>query len=221
MPARGAFRHTRAPYGPSHTLNAGTATKLTQSWQRRDTPRVSNGNVEPRQKLRTGAAILCILALPGWSGSSAIAARPAPVDQKTIVHVLNRVAFGPRAGDVERVREMGIDRYIEEQLHPERIDDSVVTSRLADLTTLRLSSRDIAHQFEEPLMEARRERRRAEAASGNSTPGDANDPPKPVDRALQQQANRPLVEMSEQKVLRATYSPRQLQEVLTDFWFNH
>jgi len=116
---------------------------------------------------------------------------------------------------------MGIDRFVDEQLHPERIDDSAVTSRLAEMTTLRLSSRDIARQFEEPLMEARRERRRADAAAGNVTPGDANDQPKPVDPALQQQANRPVVEMSEQKVLRAIYSPRQLQEVLTDFWFNH
>jgi uncharacterized protein (DUF1800 family) len=176
--------------------------------------------VGPHQKLRTYAAILCILALPGPS-SRAIAAKAVPLDQKTIVHVLNRIGFGPGSGDVARVADMGLERFIEEQLHPERIDDGALTARLVDLTTVRMSSREISQQFEVPIMEARRERRRAEAAAGNGRAGDSNDTQKPVDAAQQQQSNRVVVELSEQKVLRAIYSQRQLQEVLTDFWFNH
>ena len=38
-------------------------------------------------------------------------------------HVLSRLAFGPRPGDVDRVAAMGVDRWIDEQLHPERIAD--------------------------------------------------------------------------------------------------
>jgi hypothetical protein len=39
------------------------------------------------------------------------------------VHVLNRLTFGPRPGDVERVLDMGIDRWIDQQLRPESIVD--------------------------------------------------------------------------------------------------
>src|SRR4051794_37240907 len=50
-------------------------------------------------------------------------ARPLTEDEK-IVHALNRLAFGPRPGDVERVKAMGLSRYLDQQLHPERVDDS-------------------------------------------------------------------------------------------------
>ncbi|NUM54875.1 MAG: DUF1800 domain-containing protein [Candidatus Hydrogenedentes bacterium] len=57
---------------------------------------------------------------PGMPGPFAVAAA-ATVDP--ITHVLRRVTFGPRPGDHARVAGMGIDAYLEEQLHPERIDD--------------------------------------------------------------------------------------------------
>jgi uncharacterized protein (DUF1800 family) len=89
-------------------------------------------------------------------GASAVPARP---DDRTIVHVLNRLGYGPRPGDVERVRAVGLAAYIEQQLHPERIDDRAVEARLARLETLRLSSREIAERFYLPLLEERRRRR--------------------------------------------------------------
>ena len=45
-------------------------------------------------------------------------------ENQRVLHLLNRIAFGPRPGDVERVRKMGIDKYVDRQLHPERIDNS-------------------------------------------------------------------------------------------------
>jgi uncharacterized protein (DUF1800 family) len=132
------------------------------------------------------------------------AAAPRQVDDRTIEHVLNRIGFGARPGDVDRVRAMGLDKYIDQQLHPERVPDAAVAQRLVPLTTLRLSSREIAEQIEQPQIDARKARKEGEA-------------PAPQD----QRANSVLLELSEQKVLRAVYSERQLQEVLTDFWFNH
>jgi uncharacterized protein (DUF1800 family) len=129
------------------------------------------------------------------------------------VHVLNRIAYGPRAGDVERVRALGVDRYIDQQLHPERLADPAIGARLSGLSSIGLSSREIAQTYELPQLMARRERK--EDAKAGQT-----DQPKPPD-PLQQKANSVVVELSEQKVLRAIYSERQLQEVLTDFWFNH
>ena len=149
-----------------------------------------------------------------------------PTDDRTILHVLNRIAFGPRSGDVGRVRAMGLERYITEQLHPERIPDAALAARLADLRTLAMSSRDIADQFEQPQLEARKARKQ-NAAADKDQPR-MPDPLQPFDspknaRLAQggQAANQVIIELAEQKILRATYSERQLQEVLTDFWFNH
>src|SRR5258708_8814004 len=134
-------------------------------------------------------------------------------DVALVVHVLNRIAFGPRAGDVERVRAMGVDRYVDQQLHPERVADAAMVARLGALSSIAMSSREIADRYDRPLLDARRDRK-VEAQA------DQSDQPK-APNPVQQKANSVVVELSEQKVLRAIYSERQLQEVLTDFWFNH
>jgi uncharacterized protein (DUF1800 family) len=142
------------------------------------------------------------------SAVAVLAAEGRPVtDDPAIAHLLNRIAFGPRAGDIEQVRALGIDRYIDRQLRPDRISDDAVAARLAGFETLGLSAAAIVDQFERPVIEARRERR---AAADGATPSPA-----------QRRANTLVHELSAQKVLRAVYSERQLQEVLTDFWFNH
>src|SRR5580765_3747139 len=138
----------------------------------------------------------------------AIAALPG--DDAAVRHAVDRLSFGARAGDVEHVKAIGIDRYLDEQLHPERLPDAGLDARLAEFTTLQLTSREIAEKFELPQQLARR----AAAANGNASDFKPNP-------AEQQRANTPILELQEQKVLRAVYSTRQLQEVLVDFWFNH
>jgi len=143
-----------------------------------------------------------------------------PQDDRTIVHVLNRLGFGPRPGDVERVRRLGVQRYIDEQLHPERVADPGLQTRLAGLETLGLSSRAIAEQYERPAIEARRQQQRQQQTLMKMDASGAEEPPKQP-TTEQRRANQVVQELAEQKVLRAVYSERQLQEVLTDFWFNH
>src|SRR5436305_14071483 len=53
-----------------------------------------------------------------------------PTDDRAIVHVLSRTTFGPRPGDVDAVRKLGVQRYIDEQLRPERIADAGMNPRL-------------------------------------------------------------------------------------------
>src|SRR5690242_16874488 len=85
---------------------------------------------------------------PADASSSASA---APMeDDKRIVHALNRFTFGVRPGDVERVRAMGLDKWFDEQLHPEKIDDAAVESRLAPLRTLKMSTREMVENFPPP-----------------------------------------------------------------------
>src|SRR5260221_8048092 len=129
-----------------------------------------------------------------------------PTDDEAIVHVLGRTGFGPRPGDVERVRSLGIQRYLDEQLRPERINDAQVTARLAGLTTIGMSSRKIAEEYEIPQLEARQQRK-ADAKGGDAVAADGNQPPD----AVQQRPNSVMDELSEQKLLRAVYSERQLQ----------
>jgi uncharacterized protein (DUF1800 family) len=138
-------------------------------------------------------------------------ARQAAADSdEAIVHVLNRAGFGPAAADLEHVRAVGVSRYIDEQLRPEHLADPGMEARLAGLTTIHMSSREIAEKFEIPQMKERL----AKQKSGQ----DQQAPASPEER---RQANLVIVELSQQKLLRAAYSERQLQEVLVDFWFNH
>jgi len=164
-------------------------------------------------------ALLLGSALLTASASTPDAAR-LESDERTAVHVLNRTTFGPRPGDVARVQQMGVERFIDEQLHPERIPDAGVAGRLDGFETLSLSSREIAQRYEIPAVQARRERQK----EAGDKPVDPPSPPSPPQMAMdpeRQRANLPLLELSQQRILRAVYSDRQLDEVLTDFWFNH
>jgi uncharacterized protein (DUF1800 family) len=67
--------------------------------------------------------------------------------QKRAVHALNRLTFGLRPGDLDRVTQMGVDRWIELELHPEKIDDSALDARLAPFRTLRMGTKEIVENF--------------------------------------------------------------------------
>jgi len=68
-------------------------------------------------------------------------------EEKRAVHALNRLTFGPRPGEAERVAKIGVDRWIEQQLHPEKIDDSAIDARLAPFRTLRMDTRQLVENF--------------------------------------------------------------------------
>jgi uncharacterized protein (DUF1800 family) len=103
-------------------------------------------------------------------------------DTAAITHTLNRLTFGVRNGDVERVRAIGLDTWIDQQLHPSRVDDRAAEAVLP--------------QFDAP-------------------PDNADQ------KELRRFARRQVETLASEKLLRAMYSERQLQEVLVDFWFNH
>ncbi|HZI57697.1 MAG TPA: DUF1800 domain-containing protein [Verrucomicrobiae bacterium] len=85
------------------------------------------------------------------AADAAIAASSAQIeDDKRIVHALNRFTFGIRPGDVERVRAIGMDKWFDEQLHPEQINDSAVEARLAPFRTLKMSTKEMVENFPPP-----------------------------------------------------------------------
>jgi uncharacterized protein (DUF1800 family) len=149
---------------------------------------------------------------------------PGHPDDKAIVHVLNRLGFGPAPGDVDRIRRVGLEKYIEQQLRPEQIPDTAITARLAPLETLTKSSRELADEY---FMPAQMERRRVQQqqqqtpAPPGDTPPDRREMRTPEQMQLMQAERGVFTDLAQQKILRAAYSERQLNEVMVDFWFNH
>jgi uncharacterized protein (DUF1800 family) len=147
--------------------------------------------------------------------------------------VLNRIGFGARPGDIERVQAMGLAKYIDAQLHPERISNGALDERLAPLTTLAMSNEDLMEKYFAPADALRQQQQRQQAQQARTNPpdptmagGTAPPPPTPAaptpeQRMAQQQQQNVMNELMQAKILRATISERQLEEVLVDFWFNH
>ncbi len=95
---------------------------------------------------------------------------------EAILHALNRLAYGPRPGDVERVRRMGLAKWIEQQVNPNSIDDKAMEARLQDYPTLRMSTAKLIDEYPQPKpaekqaekqiqAQARQEQRRSDAAA--------------------------------------------------------
>ncbi len=120
-------------------------------------------------------------------------------EDKQILHVLNRLGFGARPGDVERVRAMGLEKYIQQQLSPERINDAVADAKVKDLTVLSMTTAELYEKYPQPgllvrqlerrgdlpanLQEAQKNRtKNADAAPGAPANTNAPDPNTPADR---------------------------------------
>jgi uncharacterized protein (DUF1800 family) len=246
--------------------------------------------------------------------------KPPTTDQRqSALHALDRLTFGPRPGEVDAVLAVGVDKWIDQQLQPERIDDSAMQTRLADYRTLQMSTHEMVLAFPpqpitkqvmdgklampsgmyehaiymaaiDRVQDQQKKKDNATQAASTSAPplltrqgtatvqpATVTTPPAPrrdahsvvddlialppqvrMDRILKmpvaeqhdllqnisypkRQAllagltpqqretvialNHPEAvvdqEVQSAKLLRAVYSQRQLEEVLTDFWFNH
>jgi uncharacterized protein (DUF1800 family) len=180
------------------------------------------------------AAATLLLVVTGTVGARPEADIPKKADARTIAHVLNRLTFGVRPGDVERVQQMGLPAFIEQQLHPERIADAALADRLAGFETLTMSNAELAAKYYIPALELRRDQQlrqqRAEAqaqAKSDEMMATTQPAPRPnavltpEQRQIQQAQQNVANELMQAKILRATLSERQLEEVLVDFWFNH
>jgi uncharacterized protein (DUF1800 family) len=164
--------------------------------------------------LAPAAALAALLGAPaGASGEKPLAAL-SPREQA--LHVLNRLGFGPRPGDVERVLQMGVGKYVEQQLHPETIADGAVAAKLAGLSTLQMSNAELFDRFERPLREALRQRR---AGAGEGQEADLEKVREMI--PPEKRPRRIVEELSAARVVRAADSERQLNEVMADFWMNH
>jgi uncharacterized protein (DUF1800 family) len=154
-------------------------------------------------------------------------------EQKAI-HLLNRITYGPRSGDVGRVEKMGWEKYLDEQLRPERISDQLVDEKLKNIESIHLNAADMAKYYPQPqvIRELLKSRGVEPPGALSENPGqnqsnNADDQMKRREamKALAEMGYKPpqaaIQELQQAKILRAVYSERQLQEVMADFWFNH
>ena len=155
-------------------------------------------------------------------------------DRQKIVHVLNRLGFGPRPGDVERIEKIGLDTYIRQQLHPETLtESSAMETALEPLDTLSMSS---DHLMKEYFADIRRFLARQQESGDpaemkmrygidmkrvHPTTGPASDGRPRVEEMVKWDAIRCMGELEQAKLIRAGESEKQLAEVMTDFWENH
>jgi len=119
------------------------------------------------------------------------------------IHVLNRLAFGPRPGDIDEVNRIGADAYIQRQLERDSIPEPPeLQERLTALPTLRMTPVALFEEFQEPIRQAQK--------------GDPS-----AKKEARHEAKIVMMEAVQARILRALLGPRQLQEVMTAFWFNH
>lgn len=154
-------------------------------------------------------------------------------EDEAILHALNRLAYGARPGDVERIRQMGLAKWIDGQLDPKSIDDSALDQRLARYATLSVSSKQLLEEFPPANQAAKKEgvskeeykqemEQKREGALTQMLPtGNTNFDNANVQLAKLVGPNRITAELAMAKVDRAIYSERQLEAVMEDFWFNH
>jgi len=141
--------------------------------------------------------------------------RELPADQQ-VIHALSRLTFGARPGDVQKVRAMGLDKWVDLQLHPGRIDDSSLHDFLGHYDILKRDQNDMLRDF----AEAQRSRRRAKREAVDT--GRASRRRGDVMQQREMNSRRSLVQaLQSARVARAVSSNRQLEEVMTDFWLNH
>jgi hypothetical protein len=140
------------------------------------------------------AVISALLVVPpafafGHKKKKQVASSTSPLTQdERVLQALNRLSFGPRPGDVAAVKAMGVERWIDLQLHPERIDDSALEARLAAYPAMQLSLRDLVARFPSPAMIRQAER------------GRVGIPDDPVERAIY---NDQIAQMRERQAKRA------------------
>lgn len=141
---------------------------------------------------------------------------PAAEELK-VLHLLNRITYGPTTADIERVEAMGVDKYINEQLSPQSIQLPEAIVKYTNAPALKESP---ANLFLSYGRDAFGEMAKAARKKG---PGGGTDVAvkKEIQQLLRDNYQELYGQTTDARLMRALYSPRQLEEVMTEFWFNH
>jgi len=138
-----------------------------------------------------------------------MAVEQTPIDNQDerIIHLLNRISFGPSPGDIRYVQKVGMQKFIDEQLNPQLYRDPIDSSNSNEFANLNGDSITLMHQFREfskEIKQLKNEHRDQEAREESIA-----------------YFARTTDAYRKARLIRAINSPRQLEEVMTEFWYNH
>ena len=171
-----------------------------------------------RRAFSLSAGAACIFLVYGPARAlQATASKASNTAQLLTSHVLNRIAFGAAPGDIDRIAAIGATAYISEQLEPQLITmPAALITALDQIATLKRSAPDLIGEFAAARQGATPVQ---ETTMNNGAPSDAA---QKTDRRDQREVARSaIIDTNHARWLRILNSPRQLEEVLVDFWYNH
>jgi uncharacterized protein (DUF1800 family) len=191
------------------------------------------------------AAIVVVFSMLAPAFAAVTSAGKHLTEEQKILHVLNRLGFGARPGDVEKVKAIGLQKYIEQQLDPSAIDDPVAENKVKGLDIFNMSTAELFAKYPNPgallrqlegpdkqNQAANKDQNKA-ATPANGGPQDPNAMTQAEQRERREKirelydkydlkpAGQIIPQVAANRILRAVYSERQLQEVMVDFWQNH
>jgi uncharacterized protein (DUF1800 family) len=207
--------------------------------------------VEARSFCLSLLVVFALVDVPLWVFAVDRTSAASVSETQKVRQVLSRLTFGARPGEFDRVKKMGFEAFINEQLNPDGIDDSVLQKRLEKLPTLNLSTPMLAEQYNPPkppptptpsstpvtavppskmvamdgkmesMSDASKATMMTEASTAEETKPSPSPTPKPTPTPVPKNPGMALTDLQRAKLLRAVYSQRQLNEVMVDFWENH
>jgi uncharacterized protein (DUF1800 family) len=182
--------------------------------------------------MRTNNVVALLFAAAACGAqASKPAAAPAPAASQSqellpdeqVQQAVNRLTFGARPGDVERIRSMGVDKWIDLQLHPDRIDDAKADQLLAQYSIFSMKTSDVVRDYN-VVQQLQRQVKRTDAKDSTMNKAQTRQEilgQNPQLAAAARQAQQLTGEVQSAKLARAVTSDRQLNEVMVDFWENH
>lgn len=145
-------------------------------------------------------------------------------ERQAAAHLLSRFSFGAKPGEVDEVMQIGLENWLENQLKA-NLPDSEVDRRLQGMNALQLSNETIANTYLTPAQVVRIAIKNKLIQKDSVFSADKKEYRDQLKMLMEKQGLKPFIELQtqliNQKIIRAAYSNNQLQEVMTDFWFNH
>jgi uncharacterized protein (DUF1800 family) len=145
-------------------------------------------------------------------------------ERQAAAHLLSRFSYGARPNEIDAIVKMGLEKWFQQQLNANMQDDSL-NEMLSSYDALKLSNTEVVNTYPKPPQILRMGIRDGVIDKDALNKTDKSAYRGALTAYMQKNGLKPQQELFRQfinqKILRASYSNNQLQELLTDFWFNH
>lgn len=144
--------------------------------------------------------------------------------EQAAAHLLNRFTYGPKPGEIEEVVKMGLGKWFKKQLDA-NLKEEELGKMLADYDAINFTNSEVDDIFPKAYIIRSRAIKEGFLHKDSVANGNRKYEREIIKTYMEHKGYRPLQELNRQfisqKILRAAYSNNQLQELMTDFWFNH